>query len=253
MSRRAMIAVVDDADSPRVLAPGRVRAFYLLMAPAVVSVLFCGFGGWLAATEEAYLILGVAVLAAGVGLGLGYLVFDTYFIGVLPARCYLRWLRERIDRRPDAVVAADDPDALFVQHIPRENWKVSIGENASDVGLLVLDYSRGVLLYEGDGERWLVPAASIRSFKLDRFTPPNGVDRLNRYTVVMLRLEVEGEDEPVVTPLAAHPIHWRPWTPGAREAGARCLRAAIGHLVDPGRWPRPTAEELHPLLPPVRR
>ena len=121
-----------------------------------------------------------------------------------------------------------------------------MGENAADAGLLVLDYARKVVRYEGDGERWAVPAESVRSFKPESFTPPNGVEFLNRSTVVVLRVDVEGDDEPLVTPLAAHPRAWRPWTPGAREAAARCLRAAIGHLVDPGRWPRPAAEELLP-------
>jgi len=252
MSQRAMIVALDDAETLRVLAPGRVRRFYLLMLPALLAVLFCGFGGWLASTEDELMILGIALIAVGVAMGLAYLIFESFFIGVLPARCYLRWLRERIDRRPDAVVTSDNPDALFVQHIPRRNWKVSMGENAGDVGLLLIDYGRGVMLYEGDDERWVIPGESIRSFKLESFTPPNGVDALNRHTVVMLKVDVDDEEDPLVTPLAGHPIHWRPWTPRSREDAAKRLRKAIGHLVDPERWPRPTAEDLYPLLPPPK-
>lgn len=231
------------------LAPGRVRRFYLLMFPALLSVVFCGFGGWLAATEEEWTTVGIAIIALGVLLGAAYAVFDMFFISVLPARCYLRWLREKIDRRPDAIVPADDLDALFVQHIPRRNWKVAIGENACDVGLLRIDYARGVLLFEGDEERWVVPAESIRSFRLQSFTPPNGVDVLNRQTVLLLEVDVEDEEEPLVMPLAGQAIHWRPWNPRAREDAAKRLRHAIGHLVDPKRWPRPNEGDLWPLIP----
>ncbi|MGL4421478.1 MAG: hypothetical protein ACRCZF_12485 [Gemmataceae bacterium] len=251
MTQYATITKLEDEQTPRVLSTGRVRAFYLLMAPAILSVLFCGFGGWLAANEEEFLVLGIAGIVLGVLLGLGYLLFETFFIGVFPARCYLRWLRERILARTDPIVLADDPNALFVQRIPRKNWHVSIGENADDVGLLVLDYTRKVLRYEGDQERWEVPADSIISFKLESFTPPNGVDFLNRHTVVMLKIDLGEEERPRVMPLAGHPIHWRPWTPGSRKECANLLREAIGHLVDPEDWPRPTVEELRPLLPPT--
>src|SRR5262249_50755729 len=142
--------------------------------------------------------------------------------------------------------------AFFVQHIPRKKWDVSIGENASDVGLLLLDYRRRVLLFEGDAERWVIPARSICSFKLEQFTPANGLAFLNRHTVVMLRVDLDDENDLVLTPLAAQPIHWRPWTPGARDAAARRLREAIGHLVDPERWPRPNEDELSALIPPAR-
>jgi len=254
MAQRAIIESIEDNEGLRVLASGRVRRFYLLMLPALFAFLLCGFGGWIVSSEEELVAFGVALIIAGVLLGLTYLVFDSFFIGVLPARCYLKWLRERIDRRPDAVVASDNPHAFFVQHIPRKNWKVSVGENACDVGLLVIDYSRRVLFFEGDDERWVVPAESIRSFKLHSFTPPNGVDALNRQTVVLLKVEVDDdEEEPLETPLAGHPIYWRPWSPGTREDTAKRLRGAIAHLADPDRWPRPSADDVWPLVPPPPR
>jgi len=246
---RAVIVELEDTATERALAPGRIRRFYLLMLPAAFSILFCGFGGWLTYTDDEWLLPGVGLVAAGVLLGIAYIVFETWFIGVLPARCYLRWLRERIDRRADAVVATDNPDAFFVQHIPESKWAVTMGENAADLGLLHVDYAKRTIWYEGDVERWVVPADSIVSFRLESFTPPNGAEMFLRHTVVMLEVMAD-EDETLVTPLAAHPLHWRAWTPARRKRGAKQLLAAIRHLVDPKKWPRPHPEDLDQLLPP---
>ena len=245
-----MIAL-DEDDSERVLAPGRVRRFYCFFAPLLLSFISCGAGGWFVTDSGGQLIAGVVLLGVGMLLGLAYAIFETFFISVIPARCYLRWLRERIAQRPDAVVAADDPDAFFVQHIPRKNWDVNFGENASDVGLLLLDHRNGLMKYEGDVERWIIPAECIGSLRLDSFTPSAGIDFLNRHTVVMLRIEADNA-KAILRPLAVHPLCWRPWTPGTREEGARQLREAIRHFIDPHRWPRPYDEELDLLIPPPR-
>lgn len=253
MPPRPVIHEFEQPKHERVLAPHRVRTFYLFFIPLILSFALCGVGGWLNydADGDGVDPVGAALVGVGVVLFAGYLVFESCYIGVYPARCYLRWLRQKIDARPDAVVAADDPAAFFVQHIPEKNWQVNVGENATDVGLLLIDYDRRILKYEGDSERWLVPAEAIVSFKLTSFTPPMGNEAINRHTVVMLRVELDDGDE-LVTPLAGHPVHWRRWTPAAKEAAARALRQAIGHLADPDRWDRPTAAAVAQLIPPPR-
>jgi hypothetical protein len=199
-------------------------------------------------------LIGGLVIGAGVLLFIAYCVYESFLIGHFPARCYLRWLRERVDRRTDPVVAADDPDAFFVQIIPREKWTVAMGENAGDVGLLRVDARRGELRYEGDLERWVVLAESIRSFRLKSFTPPGGMSGLNGYTVVLLDVDLDDDDrDGWETPLACHPIHLEFWTPAKRKRGAELLRRCIGHLVDPERWPPVDEEELWPLRPPAAR
>jgi hypothetical protein len=249
VTREPLVLSLHEDDGERVLAPGRVRRFYWLFAPLVLSFISCGVGGWLVTGAEWMPIVGAVLLGVGVLLGIGYVIFESFYISVIPARCYLRWLRERIDQRTDAVVTADDPNAFFVQLIPRKNWEVNIGENASDVGLLLLDHRNRLMKYEGDIERWVVPAECILSFRLRSFTPPAGMDFLNRHTVLMLRFQ--GEDDTVVLrPLAAHPLYWEPWTPRSRERAAECLEDAIGHFVDPDHWPRPYEQDLAMLIPP---
>jgi hypothetical protein len=247
-----MIERLEPDETGRVLDRRRIRRFYLLMTPVLLPTAFVGAAAlvtWGLDIPDAELIGGI-LFGVGVLLFIAYCIYETCFIGVYPARCYLRWLRERIDRRPDAIVSSDDPEALFVQIIPREKWTVSMGENAADVGLLVIDRKRDELRYEGDLERWMVPADCIRSFKLHSFTPPAGMPALNEHTVVVLVVEFDRR-ETWETPLAAHPIHVEKWTAAKRRRGAELLRRAIGHLVDPDRWPPVPDEELWPLRPPA--
>jgi hypothetical protein len=72
--------------------------------------------------------------------------------------------------RPDKLVEPSDPDALFVEVVLRENWPRNqfMLEPAIDVGFLRIDVDRQVLLFEGDKERYIVPAASILSCEVEQ-------------------------------------------------------------------------------------
>jgi hypothetical protein len=254
MSREPVIKRIRPDETGRVLDRRRIRRFYVLMLPVLLPFLVGGLGAfliWGVDTDEST-VIGVILMALGGLLFVAYCIYESYLVGVYPARCYLRWLRERVDRRADAIVTTDDPEAFFVQIIPRENWSVSMGENAGDLGLLRVDYKRGELRYEGDVERWTVPAESIRSFKLRSFTPPNGVPFLNQHTVVLLQVDLEDGDV-WESPLAAHPIHFEFWTPAKRRRGAELLQDLIGHLVEPDRYSAVDDADLWPLRPPAAR
>ncbi|HVK13462.1 MAG TPA: hypothetical protein VM597_32215 [Gemmataceae bacterium] len=254
MARAPILERIEpDADGP-VLDPRRIRKFYFLMAPVLLPLIVGGAGiAVVSLTESAEgTVFGGILIGLGVLLFIAYCVYETCFIGIFPARCYLKWLRQRIDRRSDPVVRADDPDAFFVQVIPREKWTVSMGENAADVGLLRVDEKKQELRYEGDRERWVVPAECIRSFRLRSFTPPGGLPAMNEHTVVMLIVELD-DREILETPLAAHPVHFEYWSPGKRRRGAEVLEDLIGHLVDPERWPAVNPDRLWPLVPPPVR
>ena len=253
MSRETILERIHPDDTGRVLDRRRIRGFYLLMLPALLPFLVGGAGVFLAfdsGSDIEELVAGI-LIGVGVLLFLVYCVYESFLIGIYPARCYLQWLRERIDRRTDSIVKSDDPDAFFVQIIPRKNWSVAMGENAADVGLLVLDQKRHELRYEGDLERWAVPTECVRSFRLHSFTPPGGVPFLNKYTLVMLHVDLEDGDD-WETPLACQPVHFEFWTPGKRRQRAELLADAIGHLVEPDRWPAIDEELLWPLRPPKR-
>jgi len=253
--REPIIRRITPDQTGRVLDPRRVRRFYLLMLPVLAPLLTLAAGAviiWGLDLPDGELIGGI-VFAVGFLLLIAYCVFETCYLSHYPSRCYLHWLRERIDRRPDAVVKADDPDAFYVQIIPRENWTISMGENASDMGLLRVDPARRELRYEGDLERWVVPAESIVSFRLHSFTPPNALAAMSQFWVVDLLVDLDDDGDRWETPLAAQPVHFEKWSPAKRKRGAELLRRCIANLVDPQRWRPADDEELWPLRPPAAR
>ena len=238
----------------RVLDKRRIRRFYILMLPILLPIGAGTAGGLVLAFMDGpdANTLGITLVCSAVLLLAVYLVFESFLIGYYPANCYLRWLRERIDRRTDAIVTSDDPNALFVQIIPREKWEVSMGENATDVGLLVLDRKKQELRYEGDLERWTVPIECVRSFRLHSFTPPGSPSLMQKFTVVDLIVE-DKDGTTWETPLACHPIQFEFWTPGKRRVRAQILRELIAHLIDPKKWPAVDDEDLRGIRAPAAR
>jgi hypothetical protein len=250
MRREPIIQRLKPDKSGRVLDRKRVGQHYLYLLRVLLPLAVMAPGALFAWGIGKWETIGImTVFGLGVILFIATCIYECFFIGFYPARCSLRWLRERIDRRPNSIVKSDDPNACFVQVIPRENWTDAIDENPSDVGLLVLDRRRGELRYEGDIERWTVPAESIRSFDLHSFKSPGPRGTTNEIAVVVLVIELD-HDKTREIPLACQPIHLEFWSPGKSERGAELLRRAIGNLVDSDHWPPVAEKELWPLRPP---
>jgi hypothetical protein len=109
-------------------------------------------------------------------------------IGLLSFSPFSRRLQQRRERalyqsacdnigsRPENLVSPDDPDAIFVEVVPRTNWVKATPKYAyaSDVGFLSIDLERGLLLFEGDRERYLIPAGAILGCEIE---PANGFQR----------------------------------------------------------------------------
>ncbi len=101
-------------------------------------------------------VLGIASFAGGALLLAWYADF-------LPSRYLYRVTKRELELRPERWVEPNNPEAAYIQVIPRENWGRVMLENASDVGLLWIDTARRQLLFEGDRQRYRIPAASIVS------------------------------------------------------------------------------------------
>jgi hypothetical protein len=101
------------------------------------------------------------------------------FAGLLLVRLVVgnrnQWLRRvaknEVNLRPDKCV---DPDACgvhFVEVVPKSNWQdETLLENATDVGFLAVAPARDRLLFEGDNERYLIPAQAIVKCEQDSYT-----------------------------------------------------------------------------------
>ncbi len=57
----------------------------------------------------------------------------------------------------------DQPGVVFLDIVPRSNWGRTMAEPATDVGLLAIDRSRQLLLFEGDNKRYRIPFAAVTS------------------------------------------------------------------------------------------
>ncbi len=86
-----------------------------------------------------------------------------------------RWLRRvarrEVLRRPDRAVNPDAPGVRFVELVPKSNWNdPDLVENADEAGFLAIDLPSACLLYEGDNERYRIPAGAMVKCEQDAYT-----------------------------------------------------------------------------------
>lgn len=164
----ADIRPIDEPYAGRILTRKVILLGNLLtLVPALLMFAGMGLAGWAAydAFEDrdgprpdpavTWALIGVGIAVAGPA---GYWgLRNTTWL----ANQYLRRLaRAEVRSRPDPAVDPDDPDALFVEIVPRENWRVML-ETATDVGYLLVDDARREVRFEGDRERMVIPAGAI--------------------------------------------------------------------------------------------
>jgi hypothetical protein len=80
-------------------------------------------------------------------------------------------VRKEFRHRPDAIVDLKNPEAILVQVIPRQNWQRIMLEDAADVGFLFVDLEGRQLLFEGDHERYRVPARALLTCGVELMNP----------------------------------------------------------------------------------
>ena len=135
---------------------------------------------------------GIALCAAGGVLVLSALsgmFFDLSFGGN-------RWLRKafraELARRAGLLVDAHDPDARFVEVVPKLNWGKMMLDNASDIGLLIVDRARRELRLEGDKERWRIPGGSITHCEVEKYVQGHGEGAVKMFYVVLRATRRDG-------------------------------------------------------------
>jgi hypothetical protein len=130
---------------------------------------------------------GIAALSLG-----GVLFFATaafFFVNPtwLGNRYLLKTVQREFARRAGCLVDLHDPDALFVEIVPKLNWGKLGWENARDVGFLRVDKARREILFEGDQERWRIPAAAITHCDVEFFVEGQGTHAATKIFYVVLR------------------------------------------------------------------
>ena len=167
-----------------------------LMPLALALVLAVGLGVYLGLhwSDLGIAAKAAAVAVAGAGL-IGALFLTVRYGDGISARLRQRMLAATLRKRPSALVQPDDPDAMYVGIVPRENWGRVMLDTATDNGLMRIDPRRRELLFEGDRQRWRIPAASIVSCDLDQYAlggPPQP-SQYNVIPLVILRANRDGK------------------------------------------------------------
>jgi hypothetical protein len=118
---------------------------------------------WVFAAAVCWMILVVVVAM------IWFLYFQTY----LPDRFMLGQTWHAIDCREVRAVDLQSPDLFFVDIVPRSNWDKELKEKATDIGLLELNRARRELIFEGDRERYWIPADAILETRREIWAEPN--------------------------------------------------------------------------------
>lgn len=178
----------------------------------LVGIVLCGWGAYLCFSDQAqtsFLVEGAVLMVAG----LLFLVPGTYFgwirVGSLSTGYVRRLARKQLDMRPDRMVEAEDPQAIFVEVVPRVNWNRFMLDDATDVGFLVTNEARREILFEGDQERYRISGRAILSCHVEELLFGS---EMMRYMVVITAIRPTGIWELPVTyrgDLSSFSAAWR--------------------------------------------
>jgi hypothetical protein len=228
----ATIEAVPEPFGGQVLTRGHLWiGTILVMLPAIVAFGLCfGILGFaLSQGEDLDSVVGFAALG-GAFVMLAAALFWYLRYSDLPGSLYLyRLTRAAFAHRPELWVEPDDAEAEYIQVIPRDNWGKMMLENATDVGFLKVDRNRRQVLFEGDRERWRIPAAALVTCELESFVLGEGTQGAQTFFVAVLRAHAgSGLWE---APVTRRHIYFGKRGQAERERDAQALRDAIVTLL----------------------
>lgn len=93
-----------------------------------------------------------------------WVIFFRHFV---PGRFMFGKTRQAFEGRAESAVDLGNPSLIFVAVVPRAHWGKTMMETATDIGFLNLDAERREVVFEGDRQRYWIPAESIIEVKHD--------------------------------------------------------------------------------------
>jgi hypothetical protein len=216
----AEVKAVPQKEAGRVLNSANTWiAAGLTLAPIPVG-LAGGIGGLVAAASLYDKIPAAAGACAIVGLACGGAsVFAIVAFQHFLASRYLRWVaRQVFAGRVDLLVPPGDPEAEFVDVIPRGHWGAAMLEPATDIGFFKIDHSRRELLFEGDGKRYRIPFAAVTACQVEEYALGHEKWEADLHFVTVLGFETA--NGPRELPLAGRHLGFHPRRAAQRRAQA---------------------------------
>ncbi len=178
--------------------------FGVLLIAMLVGPILMAVAGWkmvgsthspmtaagLSKDSIAAILVGVAIVIFAVGIGMAYTVPD-YFTALYFRRSLLREIR----RRPNHLVNAGDPNALFLEVHTLEGSGYVLPARTKDIGLLLVDQENCKILFEGDKECYRIPGAALGSCKVLEHIGTGRADGIAFYLVLVLAYNSKGSWE----------------------------------------------------------
>jgi hypothetical protein len=246
----AMERVPRDAGTVALDRAGKIE-FLLAMIP--VSALLGGIGltiwgtvlrPWEDSSPTGYLVLSIGIMSALVGGLICWVNVDYFGVTYIYRR-----LKSLLGQRADAIVSATDPDARFIDIVPRVQWHQLIPDKATDRGLFAIDERRRRLLFEGLKERYVIPAEAVISCAVEPMMPHTG--SWNFFAVVLTvrypataPVSITGgrREEEWEIPLLPRPTRFVRYSTAYRRCLAESLRIDIEEFLDRAGRPPPAEQ-----------
>jgi hypothetical protein len=241
MSNRDSIVVEfpPHPDGPLLPYPGQVFAVLMVMFFVLLFLGNCVLSAILVqALSQPFNLLG--------GL-LGLLGFVAWIVGFLLAIGWTNarpypWLLARIDERPDAVVTTGEANAYCMEEIPPANWSKAVGDNGVNMGLLLIDEAKQMLLYESDRDRWVIPREQLISCEVRHFRPNGGVPILDDGYIIDVRFRMDDLEHS--RSIAYRPNRFMILIGPTRRKNAEAIRSHVLQLLEDPPPLDPRCDEL---------
>jgi hypothetical protein len=220
----AEITPVPRNEAGQVLSEGHIWiATLVTLLPLVTAIV--GGGGLIASgiyffADHNQLLTGLFVVA-GLAVGAASIQVLLRFQQVLPSR-YLRSVARRaFAHRAQPLVRFGDPDAEFVDIVPRSNWGRTMKEPATDIGLLRIDSARRQLLFEGDAKRYRIPFEAVTNCTVESIRMDTDQWGTDLYYLTLLEIETSGGAREL--PLSSRHVQFQSRRMAERQAEAEAL------------------------------
>jgi hypothetical protein len=208
------------------------------LAAALVGLIAAGIYIFLHWSTLAGLDIGIigGIAFAALVISFMYLVMAGQF---LAARYQIGVARNVLRTRPQVCVSGSDDDLIPVEVFDRTAWTSTIVKSV-DFGFLQIDPSRRLMKFEGDKNRWDIPAGALTACRIEEaIVGSEGNPNAERRYYVVLALDHAGE------PWEAGLIHSRTELGNdnsqSRYARAEGLFGRISKLVAPAARPSAAA------------
>jgi hypothetical protein len=238
----ARVEKLGATEAGQILTPRRLRfavgvTLGPLVALMVLAIGLFGFGLYEIKIARAPATLtNLGALFGGIACFIFGVWFTSRFGNLVPSR-YLRSVsRSVIELRPGAAFNPRDPEAVYIEVIPRSNWGKAMVRPFSDFGLMKVDPLARAILFEGDQERWRIPATSLISMDVESFWGAGhveGQEKGEKYFVTVIRANVDGAVWEA--PVSKCHVEFRPKNNQLRESNAIAVRDSIRTLLPGAR------------------